>query len=153
VAPLADRVLVLASLIVLFPGLALTIAMVELATGNLASGTARLGGAVTRLLLLAFGVALGRTLAHTMFALPTHVDLEDASAIARVVALVIFELGLVVLFQTRRRELGWILLGAIVGASVGYMGTQAWGPELGSVLGAGALTLLANAFSRLQDRP
>ena len=49
----------LAALIVLLPGLSLTVAMTELATRNLIAGTARLMSAVIVLLELVIGVALG----------------------------------------------------------------------------------------------
>src|SRR5262249_43245016 len=48
----------LAALVVLLPGLSLTVAMTELATRNLIAGTARLMSAVIVLLELVIGVAL-----------------------------------------------------------------------------------------------
>ena len=55
-----DGVVALASIIVLVPGLSLTVALLELATRNLASGTARLAGAATVFLTIGFGALLGR---------------------------------------------------------------------------------------------
>src|SRR5262249_6407306 len=55
-----------AALLVLLPGLSLTVAMTELATRNLIAGTARLMSAVIVLLELAVGVALGDKLASTL---------------------------------------------------------------------------------------
>ncbi|MEO0811591.1 MAG: threonine/serine exporter family protein, partial [Myxococcota bacterium] len=52
--------IVLASLIVLVPGLSLTLGLIELATRHLSSGTARLMGAIIAFLELGFGVALGQ---------------------------------------------------------------------------------------------
>src|SRR5690606_9789311 len=49
---------ILASLIILLPGLGVTIAVNELATQNLASGTARLFGAITTFLTIAFGIVI-----------------------------------------------------------------------------------------------
>src|SRR5262249_54283529 len=52
-------VTMLAGLITLLPGFGLTVAMTELATRNLISGTARLTGAILVFLQIGFGVALG----------------------------------------------------------------------------------------------
>ena len=54
----SSEVTTLASLVFLLPGLTLTVAMIELATKNLISGTSRFMGALLVFLQLAFGVAL-----------------------------------------------------------------------------------------------
>jgi uncharacterized membrane protein YjjP (DUF1212 family) len=56
---IAISVVIISGLVILLPGLGLTIAMAELATANLVSGTARLTGAATIFIQLAFGSALG----------------------------------------------------------------------------------------------
>lgn len=151
--PMSDRVLVLASLIVLFPGLSLTVAMIELATRHLASGTARLGGAFTSLLLLAFGVALGRALAQTLFVVgpePEPAVLPDWAILATLAG---SPLALAVLFQARPREFGWIIVSATLGTLAGRLGVDAFGPQLGSLIGAILVGLLANLYTQLHDRP
>jgi uncharacterized membrane protein YjjP (DUF1212 family) len=52
-------VVIMSSLIVLIPGLGLTIAVTELSTDHLASGSARLSGALVTLLKLSLGVLIG----------------------------------------------------------------------------------------------
>ncbi len=52
-------VIIMSSLIVLIPGLGLTIAVTELSTDHLASGSARLSGALVTLLKLSLGVLIG----------------------------------------------------------------------------------------------
>ena len=61
--PFATSTATLAGLIVLIPGFMLTIAIRELSTRHLASGTARLVGAGITFLGIIFGVALGNRLA------------------------------------------------------------------------------------------
>src|SRR5690606_32747803 len=68
VGPLRTDITILATLIVLIPGLGVTVAVNELATQNLASGTARLFGAVTGFLTIGFGIVLGRSVAQQLFA-------------------------------------------------------------------------------------
>jgi uncharacterized membrane protein YjjP (DUF1212 family) len=58
IIPLDDRVATLGSLIILLPGLAITIAMTELANRHLSSGVSRLAGAAVVFMTLAVGVAL-----------------------------------------------------------------------------------------------
>ncbi|MHB8913260.1 MAG: threonine/serine exporter family protein, partial [Lysobacter sp.] len=57
-APLNQNTVIIASLIVLLPGLALTNAVNELTSQHLVSGTARFAGAVTTVLKLAVGVVI-----------------------------------------------------------------------------------------------
>jgi uncharacterized membrane protein YjjP (DUF1212 family) len=52
-------VVIMSSLIVLIPGLGLTMAVTELSTDHLASGSARLSGALVTLLKLSLGVLIG----------------------------------------------------------------------------------------------
>lgn len=54
---------ILASIIIVIPGLGLTVAITELSTNHLASGTARMSGAIVELIKLAFGVVAGNMLA------------------------------------------------------------------------------------------
>jgi len=56
-------VALVASLIVLVPGLEFTLAIKEISTENLVAGSARLTSAIGDFLLLAFGVALGTQVA------------------------------------------------------------------------------------------
>jgi uncharacterized membrane protein YjjP (DUF1212 family) len=55
--------IVVASLVTLLPGAALTMAMVELSAGSMVSGASRLVFGLQRLLLLSFGIAMGVNLA------------------------------------------------------------------------------------------
>ncbi len=52
VHPIDDRLVTLASLIVLLPGFSLTMALTELAVGHLSAGVARLAGAAVTLVTL-----------------------------------------------------------------------------------------------------
>ncbi|MBY0307484.1 MAG: threonine/serine exporter family protein, partial [Phycisphaerales bacterium] len=58
--PCSARTVMLAGLIVLIPGLTLTLAVTELATRNLVAGTARLMGAMTTFVGIGFGAAIGQ---------------------------------------------------------------------------------------------
>src|SRR5690606_34639181 len=66
VAPLSLQTVIVASLIVLMPGLSLTTAVSELASNQLVTGTTRFAGAMTVLLKLTFGSVAA---SHIMFVL------------------------------------------------------------------------------------
>lgn len=66
VTPLSLQTVVIASLIVLMPGLMLTTAVAELSSQNWASGTARFAGATVALLKLTFGTIVATQAAHAM---------------------------------------------------------------------------------------
>ncbi len=142
----------LGGLIVLVPGLGLTLALSDLAARHLASGTARLFGAVIVFFTIAFGVTLGRQLGALLPApvlsgevlLPTWVD---------VACLAVSPLAFAVLFRARPRDFGWIYLVCAFGQLGGRLGGAWLGPQLGAGLGALAVGIGANLGERLGRRP
>ena len=142
----------IASLLVLLPGLSLTVAMTELATRNLISGTARLMSAVIVLLELVIGVALGERLAKAIVAVQQTPKLPLPEW-ANWVALATSSLALAVVVQARRSQFAWILLACVFG----YIGTRAGaaiiGGELGVLVGAFALGATSNLYARYLGRP
>ena len=154
--PLSTLVVTLAGVVILLPGLSITTAMTELATRNLASGTARFAGATVQLLGLGFGVAFG---AGLIARLPPHAPLPpapppvDHHMLVLAGAALIAAMAASTLLQARPRDLGWILAVSVLGFAGARMGAHLLGPELGALLGALLLGLLSNAFARTFDRP
>ena len=153
VAPaVAPALVTVASLIVLLPGMTLTTAMIELATRNPIAGTARLMSAVVVLLELVIGVALGERIATNLVAVGHGVPVPLPEW-AHWAALVVAAAGVTILGQAQRRAFGWILAACVAG----YVGTRygtAWlGDQLGAVVGALALGVLANIYARWLGRP
>jgi len=66
IAPLNQNTVIIASLIVLLPGLSLTNAMNELTSQHLVSGTARAAGALSTVLKLTLGTVIALYLAHLL---------------------------------------------------------------------------------------
>lgn len=143
----------LAAIVILLPGLKLTIALREVATGNLVAGSSRLTDAVMTLLMLAFGVALGRQLAFQI----AHAFKETASLPlpwwTEWLALAAVPLAYLVLFQGRKQDLKWIALGCVVAFLSARLGAVLVGPELGAGIGAMGMGLAANAFGRRTRLP
>lgn len=140
------------ALVVLLPGLSLTVAMTELATGSLISGTARLLSAVIVLLELGVGVAIGERIANLAIHIPRPTPAPLPSWTIWL-SLVAAALGVAVLLQSRWRTLGWIMLACAAGTLGSRMGAHWLGRELGTLFGAFALGVAANVYARVLDRP
>jgi uncharacterized membrane protein YjjP (DUF1212 family) len=157
VVPLAIKSVVLASLIILVPGMSLTTAVREISSQHLVSGMARMGGAMSTLLKLTFGTIAATQLCAAVgitardFALPALPTWTDYPAL--LVAAVAFA----ILFRAARRD--WPVV--IVAVVVGYLATRWGGAISGSLPGApvgvflGGLLLgaLANVYARFAHRP
>ena len=142
----------LAGLIILIPGLNLTIAVNELAHGHLASGTARLGGALMAFLQIGFGVALGNKVV-TWLGVVGAQQPESLPHWVLPVTLVVSALAMTVLFRARPRDLPIILAAATVSFTGSRLGTLAFGPELGVLLGAWLMGMLGHLFARWRNHP
>lgn len=153
----------LAAVIVLIPGLSITVAVSELSTRNLVSGTARLTGAITILLLLAFGVAVGgQTGAYIMTgdrAGIGEIATEPLAAWTIVPTLIIASAAFVVIFHARWRDYVPIVVVALAGffaaraASTSTPEYSGGGVDLAALAGGFTVALLSNAWSRLRDLP
>lgn len=145
-------VVTIAGLLVLLPGLTLTVAMTELATRNLISGTSRLMAAIIVLLELALGVAVGEAAAAALVDVPASVP-TPLPPWADWVAVVASSLAMVVVVRAEARALPWILLATLTGFVGTRTGTAALGPQLGVMAGALALGVLVNLYARWRDAP
>ena len=152
VLPLPVGVLTLAALISLLPGFTLTVALTELATRHLASGTARLMGAAVTFLQLGLGSALGWKLAE---ALPKalrnpNLPLDDAWTW---VALPLGAVAFAVVLRARPRDIPYILAVSALAFVAAREGQARLGPELGASSGGLAVGLFSNLQARLRRLP
>lgn len=154
------RAVTLASLIVLIPGLTMTVGFVELATRHLVSGMSRLAGAGAVFLTLLLGVALGWRVGPMLLGLDEGLaaaELARTSAafpdwgIWGAVLVAPFAFGIVL--EARPRELPVIFLASAAGFAAAFAGQATLGPDLGPFLGALTVGVVANAYARLVDRP
>lgn len=151
--PSSVYVMTVAGLIVLLPGLTLTVAMRELATQNLVAGTARLTGAGLVFFEMGFGVALGWQVSKLYPAVAMAVDPLPLPFWTEGLALLVSAVSFTVLFRARPVDVGWILVAAAVAFAGARTGAWLLGPELGVCVGAIALGTSSNALSRMADRP
>ncbi len=135
----------LSALIVFVPGLTLTISINELATQNLASGSARFAGAITTLLTLIFGVYMGYVFIAAFQPIPASVVAETPSLFA--VALVMGPIGLclAVLFRTRYRDIPW----SIVSMLIGYGSLRLAGEFVSPLAAVWIASVVAGVTSRI----
>ncbi|PRQ07032.1 hypothetical protein ENSA7_32560 [Enhygromyxa salina] len=152
-----EQVTILSALIVLVPGLSLTLAMTELATRHLVSGTARLAGSLTVFVTMAFGVAVARAIVEVLPLGPTHEVapwlVEALPAWTRSFALVLAPIGFCVLFQARRADIPAIAITGIFAAELARFAASIVGPELGAFTGAFAVALAANGYAAWRRLP
>jgi len=141
VAPALDAApldIVIPALVTFLPGAALTMATVELSTGDMLAGSARLVYGLERLLLLSFGIAMGAQLAG----LPPPSG-EGARALgtwAPWVGVLVFGIGQYLASSAPRRTLGWLLVVLYVGYAA-QAGSARLVGSLGASLVAGAVVL------------
>ncbi len=143
----------LAGLIVLIPGFTLTVAMTELSSRHLVSGTARLTGAFILFLTIAFGVALGSRISTGLFGSPLIGEAVKLPAWSEIAALIMAPLAFTVILRAQPRDAPWIVLSGIFGVLGGRVGAHALGNELGVFVGALAVGSASNIYGRLLNRP
>ena len=152
VGPFSVYTSTLAGLIVLIPGLELSTAMTELANRHLASGTARLNGALMTFLTIALGVAFGTSLVERLLgpapgALPLALPGWTEG-----VALVIAPLAIMTLLDAPVREAPGVLLTSVLAFVGGRFGAAWLGPELGIFVGALTAGIVSNLYGRARHR-
>jgi len=144
---------IIAGVIILLPGLTLTIAMVELAMKHVVSGTARLAGAVMVLLVIGFGVVLGQTIVERVLGTPEMIIPADLPWYVDLVTILVASVCMAVLFQAHLRH-AWVMIvaGLIAFYSARY-GSMYFGPEVGVLCAAMCVGVASNLYARFFDRP
>jgi uncharacterized membrane protein YjjP (DUF1212 family) len=153
VLPLTLKSVVLASLIVLLPGMALTTAARELSTEHLVSGVARLAGAVSTLVKLAFGTVVANEFCKVLQLLPPAPSQPPIPQWATFIALVFASYAFAVLFRAARRDFPLVMAAAALGYLITYFGGQYFSPEFGVFLAGLTMGALSNLYARLTNRP
>ncbi len=153
VGPLNLNTVVIASLIALMPGMALTNAVNELTSQHLVSGTARLSGAVATMIKLTVGTMIALTLAQLLGIEPMVRASRPQSAWVEWGALVFAALGFAVLLRANRRDYLVVMLAAMSGYSISRLAGAAWGSSIGIFLAAFVLSAAGNGYARWMQRP
>jgi len=152
IGPYAISNATLAGMIVLMPGLTLTVAMIELSTQNLSSGTARLSGAFVVFLGMGLGVAIGDTISQNAFGDPQIARAIQLPGWTELIALAGMPLAFTVLLRARWQDAIWIVIAGALAVGGSKLGSQLLG-SLGVFLGALTVGIASNWYSRLLDHP
>lgn len=144
---------ILSSVIVLVPGLALTMGLAELSSRNMVSGTARTMDAIMQLFKLYFGAFLGVSLGFSVFGENVFTPAESLPYWANWMAVFLLCIGLVPIFRTRVKHIPWAIAAAFIAYGATVWSANFMSVGLGAFVGAFALGLFANAFTRLANQP
>lgn len=151
--PTSFYVATVAGLIVLVPGFPLTVALTELATRNLMSGTARLMGAAGTFLAIGFGVAFGTTVGERVFGATRAAATLPLPHWTLYAALPVASVGFTVLLKARPRDSPWIVVSGALGFFGARYGALLLNSGIGAFLGAMAVSAFGNLYSRASGRP
>lgn len=153
VAPLNQNTVIIASLIVLLPGMALTNAVNELTSQHLVSGTARFAGAVTTVVKLAVGTVIGLYLADLVGLEPVVRAWRPQEGWVEWGGLAVACYAFAVLFRAHRNDYPKVMAAAAGGYLISRFVGLAWGSPAGIFLAALVMTALGNAYARWGNRP
>ena len=151
--PASLYIVILAGLIVLLPGFGFTVAMTELATRHLASGTARIAGAAATFLTIAFGVVVGTRVGEALVGDAGAAPVIAALPWAGWLAMLLSPLAFTVLLRAEPRDAPWILLAGLLAVQAGRLGARFLGAEMAAFAGALAVGLASQLYSRFLQRP
>ena len=146
-------VIILSSLIIFMPGLFITIAIAEIATQNLVSGTARLVGGVMILLKLTFGVFIGTKIASWFHYPSLSLEFGIIPWWVAFGTLPLTALMSNVNFKSNRDDWKWVMMAGIFGFLCSKLGAKYLGPELGMFFGGTCVGAMSNIFARLKNKP
>lgn len=152
-APLTLKTTVLASLIVLFPGMTLTTAVRELSTRHLVSGVARFADAIATLMKLAFGTLVANELCKSLDLVPSADAQRPIPDWGVWAALVFGAYGFAVLFRAARRDFPLVMASAALGYAITYFGSRQFNPPFGVFLAGAIMGALSNLYARAAGRP
>jgi uncharacterized membrane protein YjjP (DUF1212 family) len=146
-------VIILSSLIIFMPGLFITMAIAEIATQNLTSGTSRLMGGIMILLKLTFGVFIGAKIASFIYIPSIAIEFNTIPDWVTIFTLPVTALMATVIFKAEKSDWGWVTLAGVFGYCCSKFATHYLGPELGILIGGFCVGAVSNIFARLKDRP
>ncbi len=146
--------LIIPSLFIFIPGDGLAAAMLELADARITAGTARLVSSLAALLMLGFGALLATVLVDVPQSALFDVDVEqNLGPVVVWGGWVLFAVGVLLVFSMAPADFPWALAFVLGTAAVATGGTLAFGDDVGTFLGAVAMTVAAALAGRRPNLP
>lgn len=140
-----------APLVILLPGGLLTIAVIELATGQIMSGAARAAAGAMRLLLLATGIVAASALVGIPAYTPSAAN--PLGAVAPWIAVAVFGVGITVYQCAPPKSIGWVLVVLYVAYGAQVLGDVFFDGVLSALVGAAVMTPVAVVIARQRNGP
>lgn len=151
---LAREVIVLAVIILLVPGMALTTGIAELVHKNLVSGAAKLMEALVSFLSIVFGIAVVVAFEKLLgLSSPNIPPASEPGLLMNFGALLIAAGGFIIIFSVPRNLAAGTLLTAACGWIVTALGVRYLPGTIAPFTAALSISLMANGIARATDRP
>lgn len=152
-----NSLVVLASIIVFIPGLALTVGLSELAARDLISGTARVMDALMVLFKLYFGAVLGFAIGDACWGnLVPAINSEQAIPLpswSSWLAVLILSFCLMVIFKIRLKDALWGVSAGFLAHATNMLASAYFGIALGTFFAALMIGIYANLYARWRKAP
>lgn len=142
----------LCAVIVLIPGLSLTLGIIELASKKIISGLDRLIDGMLITLVLVVGNAVGVSMVKLFWTIPPTAATPDYPLPLTFVCVILLMLGLAIIFQVRRQDLVWVVLAGAIAYTGVVIGRQ-FGEWQGSFVGALLLGLYTSLIANKRRLP
>lgn len=142
-----------APLVTFLPGALLTTGVLELATGQIVAGAARVASGAMRLLLLALGIVAGAQLVGVPGDGTGTSPAGPVGAILPWIGVAAFGVGAVWFHGARRSSLIWILMALYTAYAGQVIGGLFFGSALSAFFGAILMTLTALLIARQRSGP
>lgn len=147
------RKVILSSIIVFIPGLALTIGLAELSERHLVSGTAKIMDALMMLFKLYFGAFLGLEIGFWLFGEVPFKPLPVLPSWTAWIAIAALTTSLIIAFRTRRRHILWSFAVGFLAYGTSTFGAAYFDYAIGAFLGAFVVGVYGNIFTRIAKAP
>ena len=153
VAPLNLNTVIIASVIVMLPGMALTNAISELTNQHLGAGVARFAGALSTILKLTIGTMIALIFAQMLGVRPQVAFSRPQPGWVEAVGLSISCFAFAVAFRASRWDYPIVMASAAAGYLIARYAGAALGNVAGVFLSALVLTMAGNFYARWLNRP
>ncbi|KAK5575956.1 hypothetical protein RB653_007091 [Dictyostelium firmibasis] len=150
ISPIPIFTVTLGGIISLLPGLGLTLAVAEISTRNLVSGTSRLVGVFSCLLQLTFGIALGTKFSEVVMPVRDEIAPKIFPDWVMFIVIPFAAITFGVQLKVHWREFWVIIVASYIGVTVGNWGSKYFG-DVGAFFGSAAICALGNLYSRLTN--
>ncbi|WP_372762376.1 threonine/serine exporter ThrE family protein [Pseudoalteromonas sp.] len=147
------RLVVLSSIIVFIPGLALALGLAELAARHLVSGTARVMDSLMLLFKLYFGGFIGIGIGFALFGQADFVQPEPLPAWSPWLAIFLLCSSLIVIFRTKIKHAVWSIASGFIAYGTTIGSAMYLDYTLGTFVGALAVGIFSNLFNRVVNAP